>query len=202
MEGVRHGRSAGAHAGPDEGIPRAGARSRALPSGPGTGTGTGTNSVHTGAVTLELVVLVGLQGAGKSTFYRTRLAATHAIVSKDLMGRRARDKQGRQLRELAAHLAAGRSVVVDNTNPTAADRAPLVAVGRAHGARVVCYGFALDVAGSHLRNRQRLGRACVPDVALFGTLARLEAPGPGEGFDARFVVHLDGHGGFDVRPVG
>jgi predicted kinase len=150
---------------------------------------------------LEVVVLVGLQGAGKSTFYRTRFAATHAIVSKDLMGRRARDKQARQLRELAAHLAARRSVVVDNTNPRALDRAPLVAVARAHGARVVCYGFALDVEGSHLRNRQRVGRACVPDVALFGTLARLEAPHPAEGFDALFVVRLDGRGGFDVQPL-
>src|SRR5262245_59429337 len=33
---------------------------------------------------LDLVVFVGLQGAGKSTFYRAQFAGTHELVSKDL----------------------------------------------------------------------------------------------------------------------
>lgn len=148
---------------------------------------------------LELVVLVGLQGAGKSTFYRDVLARTHAIVSKDLMGRSAARKQARQLREIGEHLSAGRSLVVDNTNPTIADRAALLAHGRAHGARVVCYAFPPDLEGSRVRNRRRLGRAQVPDLALEMTLRRLEQPHPGEGFDALFVVRL-APPGFDVRP--
>ena len=147
---------------------------------------------------LELIVLVGLQGAGKSTFYRTTLAATHALVSKDLMGRRARDKQGRQVREIAGHLAAGRSVVVDNTNVTVADRAALLVVGRAHSARVACYLFEPDLLGSRERNRLRLGRARVPDDVLEMTLRRFEPPHPGEGFDALFLVRLDARGGFVV----
>jgi len=33
----------------------------------------------------ELVILVGLQASGKSTFYRRHLSGTHVLVSKDLL---------------------------------------------------------------------------------------------------------------------
>ncbi len=33
-------------------------------------------------MTLELVLFVGLQGSGKSTFYRAYFAASHDLVSK------------------------------------------------------------------------------------------------------------------------
>jgi len=43
-------------------------------------------------VHLELVIFIGLQATGKSTFYRARFAATHVLVSKDLMGRGGKGK--------------------------------------------------------------------------------------------------------------
>ena len=46
-------------------------------------------------MTPELAILMGLPGAGKSTFYRERLAATHRHVSKDLL-QNAKNKQARQ----------------------------------------------------------------------------------------------------------
>lgn len=39
---------------------------------------------------LELVALIGLQGAGKSTFVRERLAVTHVVVAWDAFPRRVR----------------------------------------------------------------------------------------------------------------
>ena len=69
----------------------------------------------------ELVIFVGLQAAGKSSFFRERFGATHAHVSKDLMPRAARDKESRQLGQIEQALLIGRPVVVDNTNPRAAD---------------------------------------------------------------------------------
>src|SRR5690349_2947771 len=80
----------------------------------------------------ELAILVGLQGAGKSTFYRERLAPTHVQVSKDLMRNR-RDKQQWQRSLIEQALAQGRSVAVDNTNATLEARAELVALGRRLG---------------------------------------------------------------------
>jgi hypothetical protein len=60
---------------------------------------------------LEVIVFVGLQGAGKSTFYAQRFAATHVLVSKDRL-RTNRRPERRQRRLIAEALAAGRSVVV------------------------------------------------------------------------------------------
>ena len=69
----------------------------------------------------ELVIFVGLQGSGKSTYYREHFAATHEHVSKDLM-KNARDREAKQQLVVEKALAEGRSVVVDNTNPDPAVR--------------------------------------------------------------------------------
>jgi len=130
----------------------------------------------------ELIIFVGLQAAGKSTWYATHLAATHVHVSKDLM-KNARDSDARQQRMIEEALAAGRSVVVDNTNPTPAVRAPLIALGRKHGARVIACYFQSIVKDAVARNRLREGKARVPDVALFVTAKRLVPPAIEEGFD-------------------
>src|SRR5205823_4456709 len=123
----------------------------------------------------ELVVLVGLQASGKSTFCRERFAATHVHVSKDEL-RNVRQREARQRELVQAALTAGRSVVVDNTNATRADRASLIALARAFGARVVGYHFTSRVPESLARNRGREGRARVPDVAIFVTAKRWEPP--------------------------
>lgn len=150
---------------------------------------------------MELVVLVGLQGSGKTTFFRERFAATHAHVSKDNFRSNPRPAR-RQRRLIAESFAAGRSVVVDNTNPTAADRAELIEAGRAAGVAVVCYDFPPDVEASLRRNAAREGKARVPDHAVRITAARLEPPTPGEGFDRLYRVRLVEGGGFEVTNVG
>ena len=76
----------------------------------------------------EIVVFVGLQASGKSTFARERFAQTHVIVSKDAFPND-RNKARRQAREIDTALADGRSVVVDNTNVRIVDRAPVLLVG-------------------------------------------------------------------------
>ena len=136
---------------------------------------------------LELIIFVGLQAAGKSTYYRNHLAATHVHVSKDLMKNvRSRDDRQRQLIEEA--LAAGKSVAVDNTSPTPVARAPLIEMGRRHGARVVAYFFETAVKDAVARNRLREGAARVPDVAIFVTAKKLVPPTFKEGFDEVRVI--------------
>lgn len=139
---------------------------------------------------LECVILIGLPASGKSTFFRERFAATHDHVSKDLL-RAARQPERRQQQLLAESLSAGRSVVVDNTNPTIASRAALIAIARQHGARVRGYYFETETADALRRNRLREGRARVPDVAIFTIRKRLEPPAASEGFDELSTVRLD-----------
>lgn len=136
---------------------------------------------------MELIIFVGLQASGKSTYYHTHLAATHVHVSKDLMPNASR-RDDRQMRLIGEALAAGRSVAVDNTNPTPAVRAPLMALGRRYGARVVAYFFETTVKDAVTRNRAREGKARVPDVAIFVTAKKLVPPTLAEGFDEVRVI--------------
>ena len=147
---------------------------------------------------MECVILIGLPASGKSTFVRERFAGTHDHVSKDLF-RNNRRPQRREERLIAESLASGRSVVIDNTNPSAAVRAPLIAVAKARGADVIGYVFATEAADALRRNRAREGRDRVPDVAIFAARKRFEAPTLAEGFDRLFEVKLnEGERTFEV----
>ena len=137
---------------------------------------------------MELVVFIGLQGSGKSSFYRSRFAQTHTHISKDLMSPSNRNKARRQREQIEHALREGQSVVVDNTNVCRTDRLELIAHARAHGARVVGYYFDSSVRECLVRNAGRTGRARVPDVAIFATAKRLERPVLDEGFDALYRV--------------
>jgi predicted kinase len=147
----------------------------------------------------EFVIFVGLQASGKSTFFRERFAFTHDLVSKDRF-RNNRDPARRQRLLLQTALAAGRPVVVDNTNPTLEDRRELIDLARAHGAEVVGYYFDSPLEGCLERNRLRHGKAHVPDVALFAAQKRLHPPSPAEGFDRLYLVRLLSPAGFEVLP--
>lgn len=148
---------------------------------------------------MDLVVLAGLQGSGKSTFYFARFAATHAHVSRDLFPG-ARDPLARQRALVIAAAREGRSVVVDNTNARREDRVGLVALARELGMRPVLYWFPPDVKASIARNLSREGKARVPAVAVLATARRLASPAPSEGFETIFEVRAP-PGAFLVGPM-
>ena len=152
------------------------------------------------AATLELIILIGLPAAGKSSLYREKFAGTHLHVSKDLWpnatkredrSARGRSRRGDQREMIEAALASGKSVVIDNTNPTKAERAKLIALARAHGASVLGYYFDINTRTAVARNAERTGRGKVPNVAIFTAAKRLQPPSRGEGFDQLFRVTID-----------
>jgi len=147
---------------------------------------------------LELVIFIGLQASGKSTYFRERFAATHELVSKDLFPNN-RNRNRRQAQLIEAALGAGSSVVVDNTNPTVEDRQSLIRLGREHGAKIVGYYFESTARECVERNRLRAGKAKVPDVAIYATAKKLVPPSYSEGIDELFRVRLAGSS-FEVRP--
>ncbi|UJB19739.1 MULTISPECIES: ATP-binding protein [Lysobacter] len=137
---------------------------------------------------MEMLLFMGAQGAGKSTFYRERLFDTHVRVNLDMLATRHREKL-----LLLACFQMKQRFVVDNTNPTREQRAGYIALARIHGFAVVGYCFESPLEDLRSRNAQRSGKARVPDVAILSTLKKFEHPSPGEGFDRLYRV--DTHDG-------
>jgi len=148
----------------------------------------------------ECVIFIGLPASGKTTFYQRRFADTHHHISKDHWPT-ASNKDARQAEALRSSLSKAQSVVIDNTNPAPADRAPAIAVAREYGARVIGYYFTATTREAVRRNRGRQGKARVPDVAIFTKAKRMIGPALEEGFDEVYSVSIDADGGFNVQPV-
>jgi predicted kinase len=147
---------------------------------------------------MEIIILVGLQASGKSTFYRTHFVATHEYVSKDLLNSsKNKNKNQKQAELIERAFQEQRSVVVDNTNVTVQDRLPLIDVGHRYGATIIGYYFLPDVSSSRTRNIQRIGKAQVPDVAIFVTANKFTPPSYAEGFDTLYYVRIPPE---DARP--
>lgn len=147
---------------------------------------------------MELVILCGLQASGKTTFRLERFFA-HVVISKDLM-RNNRRREQRQRELLSAALAAGDSVVVDNTNPSPEERVPLIGIGRQAGAVVLGYYFDAHFEECVERNARRSGRAVVPHVGLVDVARRLRRPTMAEGFDGLWLVRAR-QGDFEVEGI-
>ena len=77
---------------------------------------------------MEAVIFIGGQGSGKSTFYRETFLDTHVRINLDMLRTRHREKL-----ILEACIAAQQSFVVDNTNPTLADRARYIVASARRG---------------------------------------------------------------------
>jgi predicted kinase len=143
---------------------------------------------------MEALIFVGIQAAGKSTFYQQRFFATHVRISLDLLRTRHRERS-----LLAWCLAHGQPFVVDNTNPTVAERAVYIAPARAAGFRVEGYYFESNVPASIRRNAARSGAARVPPAAIGGAKRRLVLPSLAEGFDALHFVRIGPDGDFLIE---
>jgi predicted kinase len=143
---------------------------------------------------VEAVIFVGLQGAGKSTFYRDRYFDTHLRISLDLLRTRHRER-----RLLQFCVETGLRFVVDNTNPTRAERAVYIRAAREAGFRVVGYYFRSRVEDCMRRNEGRPAGRRVPLKGLLGTAGRMERPSIEEGFDELHYVWIDEDGGFVIE---
>ena len=99
---------------------------------------------------MEAVIFVGLQGAGKTTFYKERFFATHLRLSLDMLKTRHRER-----RLLQACIETRQPFVVDNTNPTRAERQVYIGAAKESGFRVVGYYFRSLVEDCMRRNEGR-----------------------------------------------
>lgn len=140
---------------------------------------------------MEAIIFIGIQGSGKSTFYRQQWADTHLRLNLDMLRTRHREAI-----LLQACLVAKQSFVVDNTNPTRVERAKYINAARAAGFRIIGYYFSAKLKDALARNAQRTGKQCVPEKGVRATYQRLELPRYDEGFDALHYVRIADDGGF------
>jgi predicted kinase len=140
------------------------------------------------------LIFCGVQGCGKTTFYRTRFFDTHVRISLDML--RTRNREDIFLR---ACIEAKQPFVVDNTNPTVEERAKYLAAAKAGQFGVVGYYFESKIEDVLRRNDMRPEPQRVPRAGIFGTYSRLRVPTLAEGFDELYYVRIDEKGEFVVE---
>lgn len=137
------------------------------------------------------IIFIGIQASGKSSFYHERFE-DYVHINLDTL--HTRNKEKILLQEC---VESGCSFVVDNTNPTKADREKYIRAAKDNGYTIHGYYFQSSVSDCIARNRKREGKARIPDQAVAGTHRKLELPEYGEGFDELFYVSMK-DGGFIV----
>lgn len=144
---------------------------------------------------MQLIVFCGIQATGKSTFYQQRFFHSHVRISMDLLRTRNREQRLLQL-----CLEIQMPCVIDNTNPTRAERARYIEPARQAGFAVVGYYFQAPIAEALVRNQQRPLARQVPEVGIRATRNRLELPQYAEGFEALHFVRAGANQSFEINP--
>jgi predicted kinase len=135
---------------------------------------------------VEAVIFVGLQGAGKSTFYRERFSTSHVRINLDMLKTRHRES-----RFLAVCIETGQPFVMDNTNLTRAERQVYLQTAKQAGFRVKAYYFQSKVEECKRRNELRPLEEQIPVKGIIGSSGRLQIPSKDEGFDELFYVRIE-----------
>jgi len=142
---------------------------------------------------MEAVIFIGIQGSGKSSFFRERFFDSHVRINLDMLRTR-----GREELLVGACLKAGQPFVIDNTNTLPSDRARYVQRARAAGFRTVAYFFESSLREAIQRNNLRAGKQKVPAPAVAAAFKKLVPPSADEGFDEIYTVKIIADGGFAV----
>jgi predicted kinase len=144
---------------------------------------------------MEAIILIGIQGAGKSTFFRERFFDTHVRINLDMLRTRPREEA-----LVKACLQSGQAFVVDNTNPLPADRQRYLGPARSAGFRTAAYFFKTTLRDAMQRNNLRTGKQRIPAPAVAAAFKKLVPPTREEAFDEIYVVELTAEKGFVVSP--
>jgi predicted kinase len=143
---------------------------------------------------MEAIIFIGIQGAGKSTFYRENFLNTHIRINLDMLKTRHREKIF-----LRACLEAKQPFVVDNTNPTVEERSRYITAAKENKFRVIAYYFDSSLSECKHRNNQRPQKQVVPNAGIFATYKKLVIPTWSEGFNAIYSVKTELNYSFKVE---
>lgn len=134
-----------------------------------------------------LVIMIGIQGSGKSTFYHKYLANSYVRINLDTLKTRHQEEL-----LISECIKDGKSFAIDNTNPTRADRQRYIPLAQYAGYKVIGYFMESKLKTCIERNNQRTGLARIPATAIAATSNKLQMPSYDEGFDEIYFVKNDG----------
>ena len=132
---------------------------------------------------MEVILLIGIQASGKSTFYKKKFFNSHIRISNDLIKTKNRE---RQLLEYCINTKM--SFVVDNTNSTKEVRKKYIDIAKEFSIPVIGYYFKPDLNQSLDRNEKRIKKEVIPKAGVIGTYKKLEIPEMNEGFMKLYYV--------------
>lgn len=128
---------------------------------------------------LEYVLMVGVALSGKTTYIKANF--DHERVALSFFN----NSRKKELEYVEECLKAGKSVVIDDTNLTAAIRKQHIDLARKHGAKV--RGVLMNTSMGLLEKRQKSRRDPFPLAVIYKQIKQLETPVSEEGFDDLIV---------------
>jgi predicted kinase len=150
--------------------------------------------------TVELIIFISLQAAGKSSFYQEKFIDTHIRINLDMLKTRHREKI-----LFNACLEAKQSLVIDNTNPTIEDRKRYIIPAQEKAFKIIGYYFKSNLEDCKQRNdrcdrdwQERTSRA-IPLVGILATRKKLQLPSYQEGFDKLYYVSIGSDNLFTIE---
>jgi len=142
---------------------------------------------------MEAVIFIGIQGSGKSTFFKQKFVDTHIRLNLDMLRTRFRENL-----LFDACLEAKQKFVLDNTNLTRDERGKYIERAKECRFKIIGYYFQTDLQKAIERNNLREGKARIPEKGVLGAYKRLQMPSFEEGFDELFYVSSEGENGFTI----
>ena len=143
---------------------------------------------------MQLIIFIGIQAVGKSTFYKERFFKTHVRINLDML--RTRHREASLLKKCIELKV---PIVVDNTNPTGEDRKRYIPSAKRAGYKIIGYYFSSKISQALHRNKSRVGKESIPEAGIRSTRRRLVIPSYDEGFDELYYVWIDREGNFVVE---
>ena len=140
---------------------------------------------------MEIVLFIGIQASGKSTFYVDRFSDTHIRLNLDMLKTRHREKI-----LFNACLEAKQPIVIDNTNPTKKNRERYIIPALEHKFKIVGYYFQSKIDDCIKRNSKRKVKISLIGIRCIHSL--LELPSYAENFDELYYVSINENNAFII----
>ena len=132
----------------------------------------------------QIIIFIGIQASGKSTFYKRMLAPLgYGHINLDTLHTRNNEQNA-----IEEFYKQEKSFVVDNTNPELTDRQRYIPYARRQGYEIIGIFFQSIVRDCIRRNEMR--EKSVPTKAIPCTQNKLQLPSYNEGFDKLYFVKI------------